>query len=385
MGASSRAQDRPPLRGRIDEGAFGLRVRSIVVDELRFPIEPPLTLAGRLVRTREYAVVQVTLADGTTGTSYVLTRGRPIAAEAVALAHRVVGAPLESMFAREDWAGGHAPDQRAAAVLDHCAWDLLGQAHQLPIWQLFGDARPSLPVLLVAGYRRAGEDDRAMARRLADRVSEGFDLIKIAADPQPDATTRLLSAIREVVGPEDLDLVLDLGFAGPDRAQMLDAVRDWKPFGVRWVEDPWPVTATADIAALRAAGAVPVAVGDEASPAELRGLLDHAAVDVLRADATTVGGLSGLHRILSDAPVPVSTHVYPETHRHLAFTAGDESPLEMFPSRDPFDFADRFVDTDDLTPVDGRLGAPRTPGLGLRYRAESVTRYRVRSTTVEAS
>lgn len=369
----------------MDDATPRLRVTGTRVDELRFHMVPPLRLAGRSVETREYVVLQVTLEDGTTGTAYVLTRGQPIGPATEILAQRIIGRTLADLFSPAGPTRGREPDQRARAVLDTCAWDLAGQTNQVPTWQLMSDqASHHQDVLLVAGYRRHGETDAAMARRLVDWRDEGYRSIKIAADVEGDRTAGLLAEIRGLVPTDDLELVLDLGFAGRDVEQLVETVRTWEPFGITWVEDPFPVAATVDIAALGAAVPMPVAAGDEAPPDELGRLLEQSAVDVLRADATTVGGLSGLLDITAHASVPVSLHIYPEIHRHVAFAMGADSPVETFPIGDEFDFVDRFINAEEITPTGGRLRPPEAPGLGLRYRPEAVAKHVTRSTSFGA-
>ncbi|BBY65521.1 enolase C-terminal domain-like protein [Mycolicibacterium helvum] len=368
----------------IDEALLDIRVASTRIDELRFEMDPPLALAGRKIATREYLVMQVTLENGIVGTGYVLTRGQPIGAAAESVTQYVLGRNLTSLFAREERARGTSAEQRAQAVLDNCAWDLAGQLRQVPTWELLGRTSSSQPALLVAGYRRDGESDQVMARRLVQWRDKGFRSIKIAASFHDDSTTRLLRAIRDLVPADELAVVLDLGFAGRDVSEIADAIGSWQPYGVTWVEDPLPSCAAADMAALRASAPLPIAAGDEASPGELHQLLNQSAVDVLRADSTTVGGLSGVSDLAARANVPVSLHVYPETHRHAAMVMQTESPVEMFPPNDDFDFVDRFLHYAEPAVVDGRFLAPTAPGLGVVYRPEAVTRNVVRSASFMA-
>ena len=221
-----------------------------------------------------------------------------------------------------------------------------------------------------------------MARRLVTWRDVAIEQVKIAADLQGDATTLLLAEIRKLTSVDDLELIVDLGFAGRDVSQIVEATRAWEPYGITWVEDPLQVGAAAEIAEMRSAASLPIAAGDEASSEELLGLLDIGAVDVLRADSTTVGGLTGLGDVVARAAtVPVSLHVYPEIHRHAAFTMNADSPIEIFPPGDAFDFVDRFVHCEDLALVDGGFVPPTSPGLGLRYLPEAVPDNVVQSNT----
>lgn len=372
------------MKGRIDAEMLGLRVTGTRVDELRFPMIPPLRLAGRSVHNREYVVLQVTLETGITGTAYVLTRGQPICAATKSLAQQIIGHDLASLFAKAERISGKSADHRARAILDNCAWDLAGQLLEVPTCRLLADTGQRQPALLVAGYRRLGECDDSMARRLVDCRDSGYRWLKIAADIADAGTTRLLTAIRKLVSADDLKLVLDLGFAGHDPAQLRAAVQEWQPFDITWVEDPAPVEVASLIAKMRTGSGIPIAAGDEASSDELYGLLDHSAVDVLRADSTTVGGLTGVAEVVARSNVPISLHVYPEIHRHAAVTMAADSPVETFPRSDEFDFVDRFLHAEDATLVDGYFAPPTTPGLGVQYQPEAVSANVVHTTTFNA-
>lgn len=366
---------------QLDEGILDLRVTRTQVDVLRFAMDPPLQLAGRSINAREYVVLQVTLETGVTGTAYVLTRGQSIGAAAESVAHQVLGCTLANLFSRDVDGRGTSADQRSRAVLDNCAWDLAGQLQEVPTWKLLGAPRAHQPALLVAGYRRHGEGNEVMARRLVGWRDVGYRSVKIAADLRGDSTARLLAEIRRLASVEDLEVIVDLGFAGRNVGQIVEATRAWKPYGITWVEDPVPVGSAGDIAEICSAASLPIAAGDEASPDELLGLLDIGAVDVLRADSTTVGGLSGLRDLVARATVPVSLHVYPEIHRHAALVMDTDSPVEIFPPGDAFDFVDRFIHCEESTLVDGGFLPPTSPGLGLRYQPDSLPDNVVRSMT----
>lgn len=380
MDDGRRTTNRGSAADSIDPAALDLRVTSTRVDELHFRMDPALRLAGKAVRSRDYVVLQITLENGATGTAYVLTRGQAIGVAAEKLAHQVLGGSLASLFVVGVGDLGTSPEGRAQALVDNCAWDLAGVVQQTPTWTLLGHSRPRQPGLLVAGYRRHQESDQAMARRLVGWRDKGYRSIKIAANPDDDgATTKVLAHIREQASAEDLELVLDLGFAGRDVGQVVKAAQDWEPYDITWLEDPVSTSAAAETGAIRTLSPLPIAAGDEASPAELADLSKHDAVDVLRADSTTVGGLTGLIEIAESAAVPVSFHIYPEIHRHAAFVMQSASPIETFPPLDCFDFVDRFIRADDLDIDDGMFSAPQTPGLGLRYLPESAESSVVRS------
>jgi L-alanine-DL-glutamate epimerase-like enolase superfamily enzyme len=95
-------------------------------------------------------------------------------------------------------------------------------------------------------------------------------------------------------------------------------------------------------------------------------LLARGAVDVIRLDSTTMGGLSEAARVIALASVsgtPVCTHIYPEIHGHLAGAFSSVRWVEVTdPSRE-IDNYWRVVRSEHVTDQ-GRYSPPEVPGLG---------------------
>ena len=86
------------------------------------------------------------------------------------------------------------------------------------------------------------------------------------------------------------------------------------------------------VAAVRAGSTTPVAMGDEQGGSyHPEALLALDAVDVLRVDATTNGGVTRLREIVRRAAgkgVAVSPHMFPHVHSRLMAVLGAEAPIE---------------------------------------------------------
>lgn len=356
-------------------------VEDVRVHELRWPLDPPLDLAGRVIADRRYVVLELGLADGATGTAYCLTRGAPVfdALEGE-LAPRLPGCSVEQVLALAR-AGADAPGDadarhRAHALLDVCAWDLRAQARELPLWRCLADAARPRSALLVEGYRGPDETDADVAARLAQVVRRGARAIKLAADADPAATERLLGALRATLDA-DVALVVDMEGEAASVEAALAAARLWAPHRPAWIEDPFAPARVDELRAVRRASPIPLGAGDEATLPQLHALLDAEAVDVLRLDVTTAGGITGALALLGRAQVDVSFHVYPEIHRHLAFAFGAAVGIELFAPGGRFDFVDRFLSS-DLLDRDGALVPPDEPGLGIAFAAAAANDHVVR-------
>ena len=100
-----------------------------------------------------------------------------------------------------------------------------------------------------------------------------------------------------------------------------------------WIEDLVPPGDAALVADCRRAASTPVAMGDEQGGSyHPQALLGHRAVDVLRIDLTTNGGVTGMSVVLDQARragVAVAPHMYPHLHsRVLPALGAGEVPIE---------------------------------------------------------
>ena len=352
------------------------RIEEISSATCEFHLDEPLDIGGRRISAREYAVAQVTTGSGITGSAYAYSQGAPLEKVISELiAERLVGESWWDVYRLQEWAAGLKSDfpseivRRAYSLIDICLWDIRGKALGLPLWRLLGGYRQTIPVLLVEGYPRLNEDPETFAQRIADRTDEGFKAIKIAYSGTPgDAADRLRETRARV--PGDVQLIVDAVWAWESVAEAVTAIGQWSAYDLAWVEDPFPATEVEMIGALRGACAAPIGVGDEMTSLDtLLALLSAHAVDVVRLDITQLGGVSPLQAAVAFASQygrPVSPHIYPEVHQHLAFAQPGIAYVELFPEDSPFWRTEKFVRSDLHTRLErGSLTAPTQPGLGI--------------------
>jgi L-alanine-DL-glutamate epimerase-like enolase superfamily enzyme len=214
-----------------------------------------------------------------------------------------------------------------------------------------------------------GEDPETFAERIADRVDQGFKAIKIAYSGVPGHATDRLRATRERIGG-DVQLVVDAAWAWGSVDEAVGVVEQWSAYDLAWVEDPFAATEVEMISALRGACDAPIGAGDAMTSLEtLAALLAADALDVVRLDITQLGGVGPFQAAMAFASLygrPVSPHIYPEVHQHLAFARPGVSYVELFPDDHPFWRTARFVRSDLGTRIDrGWLTAPTQPGVGI--------------------
>jgi L-alanine-DL-glutamate epimerase-like enolase superfamily enzyme len=344
------------------------------------PLEHPLSFGAYTISSREYVALRLTTAAGVTADAYGLSRRAPVDVALLELvAPAVIGrTAFEQAERLEDVAratralDGDGTLARATSLLDIALWDIRAQVAQVPLWKLLGGTERDVPVQLVEGYALPDEDDEDFADRLAARVGEGFGAIKIEAASYPDtaAITRRLKLVRDRVG-DDVELVVDMAWSWRDADEAIAAVNEWEDLRLCWVEDPLLRSCVEQMAQLRGSVTTPIGAGDEAtSPEELERLLRHDAVDVVRADATTCGGitaLAGIRAQTKNSSVSLSMHVQPEIHQHAVFAWPEIARLEAFPLDRPFDLTHRLIAEPVMArEANGRVAAPQELGTGIR-------------------
>lgn len=142
-----------------------------------------------------------------------------------------------------------------------------------------------------------------------------------------------------------------------------------------WREEPVPPDHMTDLARVRAGTTLPIATGERVHTVpEFRELFERGLCDVVQADLTHIGGITGLHQVatwaqaynLLMAPHNVCGPVGTAANLHFAVACANYKVLEHFN-----DFADPWVATlvdraPTVEPSDGCFPLPAGPGLGVR-------------------
>ncbi len=264
--------------------------------------------------------------------------------------------------------------------LDLALWDLAGQIHQQPVWRLLGAQTNRLRVFAAPGDTRSPDNLVALARHVAASGFPAMLLRLTDADWRADA-----ARVEAVRANADLVLVADCAqgaplpwatetVRGPEETVALMGALD--ALGVFWVEDPLHRADYKGLASLRQQAGVTVAGGAHARELhELRTLIVRDAIDVLRTDAASLGGITSLLPILHRgkarnlmfSPRTWSNSIAMMANAHLAAASGICPCLEY-----PFDppaltpvSRDHLLTSPILPDPDGWLTLPDTPGLGL--------------------
>jgi len=344
-------------------------VRAMTCD---VPVPRPIIMGDLRYNTRDYVVVEITTDEGLSGFGWGMARYAPVA--------EIIERNLKPLLIGEDpLLNEHLWDRlyylnlliaqrgiymRALSVVDIALWDLKGKAAGLPVWKLLGGHRRRMPVLMAGGYVAADRDVRALRDEVANYAKRGFRLIKIAAGELATDTERLRVA-REAAG--DAKLMYDAHWGWRDPQAALRVVRGWADLDLAWIEDPFPSEHLAQLARFRQRSTIPLAIGEDITGRwAFQRILDDDLADTLRVDVTNCGGFTEALKICALAAargVPVSPHVYPEIHVHLAAALPIVAHVEMTDPPQGIEAMHRLM-ASTLEIRDGMSDAPDRPGLG---------------------
>lgn len=263
----------------------------------------------------------------------------------------------------------------AISAVDVALWDLKARLLDLPLGRLLGLARGSVPIYGSGGF--TSYDDDHLRRQLSGWVErEGCRAVKMKIGSQPERDVARARAARQVIGAAEL--YVDANGA-LDRKQALRFAEDFAALGVTWFEEP---VSSDDLAGLhllrdRAPAGMDIAAGEYGyDPFYFRHMLEAQAVDVLQADATRCGGVTGFLKAaaLADAHmVPLSAHTAPALHLPVCCAAPRLKNIEWF-----HDHARIEAMLFDGAPVprDGAIAPdPSAPGLGLTFREQDAAAF----------
>jgi L-alanine-DL-glutamate epimerase-like enolase superfamily enzyme len=349
--------------------------------ELRMVDLPPQVVRTDAIQSfvsQETPIVQITDADGATGTGYAYTigTGGPAVMSLLerTLAPRLIGQEAEEierlwregLFATHATAVG-AITSLALAAIDTALWDLRCRRASLPLWQMAGGARTEIPVYSTEGGWLHIETAELVDD--AQRVKEaGFAGAKVKiGKPHASEDAARLAAVRSAVGDE-FRLMVDANQAFQFHEALLRA-RMLGDHGISWFEEPMPADDVSGHAALAATSPVPIAVGESLySVGQFKDYLTAGAAAIVQVDAARIGGITPWLKTAHMAEaynIAVCPHFLMELHVSLTCAVPNAWMLEYIPQLDA-------ITQSQLTIKDGKAKPPNAHGLGIDWDWQSI-------------
>jgi L-alanine-DL-glutamate epimerase-like enolase superfamily enzyme len=263
----------------------------------------------------------------------------------------------------------------AIAAVDIALWDLRARILQLPMVHLLGQVREAIPAYGSGGFTSYSPDQ--LCAELETWMQQGISMVKIKVGRQPDQDPHRVEQARSVLGANPR-LFVDANGAYHLK-QALAMADAFVRHGVTWFEEPRP---SDDLEGLRfvrhhAPAPLEIAAGEYGHDAVyFRRMLEAGGVDVLQADATRCGGITGFLQAgtLCEAfQVPLSAHTAPSLHQHPCCALGCSRHVEYF--ADHVRIEQMFFDGAARAREGLLRPDPGRPGLGLEFKHADAHKY----------
>jgi L-alanine-DL-glutamate epimerase-like enolase superfamily enzyme len=266
----------------------------------------------------------------------------------------------------------------AISAVDIALWDLKAKLLRLPLVKLLGAVRTGIPIYGSGGFTSYSNEQ--LQRQLSGWVHSGIRMVKMKVGREPAADPKRVRSARQAIGKEPR-LFVDANGAYT-RKQALELAKRFRQEGdVSWFEEP---VSSDDLEGLRlirdrAPAGMEIAAGEYGYDANyFRHMLQTGAVDVLQADATRCGGITGLLQaaaLCAARSLPISAHTSPSVHMHVCCAVEKAVHVEYF--HDHVRIEHMLFDG-VVNPKDGQLHPDLSrEGLGLELREADAARYRV--------
>lgn len=369
---------------------------------LESPLARPFGWSQGWIDRRQTAIVKITTDEGIVGWGEGATGG---AATTIrdGFAPLLIGQdPLnrvrlwEQMYQalyNANLAGGGGSS--AIGAIDIALWDIAGKATGLPVHQLLGGrVRDKVAVYATGLYYTEGEFPDRLLDEAASYVQAGFKGVKTKVGGLTlEEDVQRVAALRQAIGPE-IHLMVDANQAY-NAATAIRIGQRLAAYDILWFEEP--VGAKDVDAYLQVKAALPMAVaGGEClhTRFEFKDFLARRAFDIAQPDVRSVGGITELRNVAMMANafgIQVNPHVWdsPIVVAASLHVAAVLPPCP--PARAPQPYLQEPVMEFDQTPnairetlvtptfrqVDGYLGVPTAPGLGVEVDEEALRRFAV--------
>jgi L-alanine-DL-glutamate epimerase-like enolase superfamily enzyme len=264
----------------------------------------------------------------------------------------------------------------AISAMDLACWDLKARLLRVSLAKLLGMARPTIPAYGSGGFTSLS--DAQLADQLSSWAARGFRSVKMKVGRQPERDLARVAAARRAIG-KDVELFVDANGAY-QRKQALAFADRFAELGVTWFEEPVVRTDVRGLRLLRdrAPAGLEIAGGEYGyEPADFRGFLEAQALDVVQADATRCGGVTGFLRaasLIEAHDLPMSAHTAPALHLALGCAVQAMRHVEWFFDHERIE---RMLFEGALEPRQGELRPDLSqPGFGLSFKRKDAERFR---------
>lgn len=219
----------------------------------------------------------------------------------------------------------------AVSAVDNALWDLKAKILDLPLCKLLGKVRESIAAYASGGF--TSFDPQELKEKFQQWKDKGHHIFKMKIGRNKEHDIKRMEAARDTIGDAQLFVDANGAYFPTEAAAMAEILKE---FDVKWYEEP--VTSD-DLDGLRfvrkkVAAGIRVTAGEYGfTPTYFNRMLAAKSVDVLQADATRCGGISGflkVHALCEAYHMPFSAHCAPSLHMHPGVALQKMQHIEYF-------------------------------------------------------
>jgi L-alanine-DL-glutamate epimerase-like enolase superfamily enzyme len=265
----------------------------------------------------------------------------------------------------------------AISAVDAALWDLKACVLNLPLTTLLGSCRECVPIYGSGGFTTYS--DSQLKTQLSDWVDrDGCHFVKMKIGSEPARDPKRVMEAKSAIGDRELFVDANGAFS---LKQALGLTVACSQADIRWFEEPVTSDDLTGLRVMRERGpeTMEIAAGEYIYTLDdARRMLEAGAVDVLQADATRCGGITGFIQIgaLCEAHhTDLSAHCAPAMHRHVGCAVPRLRHVEWFHDHVRieqmlFDGAP-VAEEGSIRPDFGR------PGHGIEFKQKDAERFRL--------
>jgi L-alanine-DL-glutamate epimerase-like enolase superfamily enzyme len=271
--------------------------------------------------------------------------------------------------------GGTGIAAMAISAIDNALWDLRARLLGVSLLELLGKSRDGVPVYGSGGF--TSYSDEALQNQMRGWAAQGFSMVKMKIGTDPARDPHRVEVARKAVG-DIVRIFVDANGAYSVK-QALALAEIFAALEVNWLEEPVSSDNLDGLREIRNAGpaGMDIAAGEYGYTAwYFDRMLTSRAVDVLQADATRCGGISGFMDVASlcwARNVPLSSHCGPSVHLHVCCAVPRAIHMEFFHDHVRIE---RMLFDGFCEPVDGVMSPDLSrPGIGLELKEADAKKF----------
>lgn len=264
----------------------------------------------------------------------------------------------------------------AISTIDNALWDLKAKLLDVPLYKLLGAVKNEMLIYGSGGFTSYNKEQ--LQNQLSGWAQQGIRYMKIKIGTEPGRDVERAKHAKEAIG--DAYLMVDANGAYTAK-QALEKAQQFTEQGVMWFEEPVSSDNLEGLHFIRehAPEQMNIAAGEYGYNLPYFEAMFHAkAVDVIQADATRCGGISGFLKAgyLAEAhQLPFSSHCAPALHLHAALSLPSFFIAEYF--HDHVRIENMLFDGVS-PPINGAMKPDDSkPGFGLELKFKDAEKFKI--------